>query len=336
MESDGLEQMLRTARQAARAAAALEPDAAARALAADGLLGLLAPQEIGGLDLPLAMAAALIGAAECELPGFPLVETVLAARLLAMTLPDLAARIVAGEAIISVAWAGRLAMRGDVASGIVGRAPFGHAARYLLCDAGDDTGVLLDTTVPGVTRSEEAGLDLVRPAARFDVTEAAVSALARGSGWSALQADALLLGAAGALDAAQSCLDTAIAHVTQRKQFGRALVANQSLRHELARQRLAMEGARLALDHALAAAPQDPWGRAPARLVCRVALAETAPRVVETAIQLHGGMGFTWDLPLHRHLRRVRDTAARCDASAAREALAALMAADANSEGFAP
>ena len=168
------------------------------------------------------------------------------------------------------------------------------------------------------------------------MADAAVAPLARGAGWSALRADALLLGAAGALDAAQSCLDAAIAHVTQRRQFGRALVTNQSLRHELARQRLAMEGARLALDHALAAAPQDPWGHAPARLVCRVALADTAPRVVEAAIQLHGGMGFTWDLPLHRHLRRVREAAARCDATAAREALAALMAADANNEAFAP
>lgn len=334
--TEGLDEMLRTARQAARAAAAMEPRDAARALAVDGLLGLLAPQEVGGLDLPLATAAAVIGAAEGELTNFPLVETVLAARLLAVSHADIAARIVAGEDMVSVAWAGQVSVAEDTATGTVGRAPCGDAARHVLCDAGDGNGVLLDTQGVGVARSDELGLDLERPLSRFALTTVAVSRLARGSGWAALRADALLLGAAGALDAAQACLDASVAHVTQRRQFGRTLVANQALRHELARQRLAMEGARLALDHALAAAPQDPWGTSPARLVCRAVVGETAPRVVEAAIQLHGGMGFTWDLPLHRHLRRVKETAARCEIAASREALAALMIEGAAEDAFAP
>lgn len=333
---EGLDDMLSTARQAARAAAAMDMAAAAKALAADGLLGLLAPAEIGGLDLPLAAAAAVIGAAESELTAFPLVETVLAARLLAAEQPGIAERIVAGEALVSIAWAGRLAVQGGIATGTVGRAPAGGAAQFILCGAEDGGGLLLDAAAAGVTRSEDGSFDLERPQARFAVAGAAVTTLAVGSGWTALREDALLLGAAGALDAAQTCLDATIAHVTQRRQFGRSLVVNQGLRFELARQRLAMEGARLALEHALAAAPQDPWGRSPARLVARASVAETAPRVIEAAIQLHGGMGFTWDMPLHRHLRRAKEVAARCDAAAAREALTAIMVEDTTTEAFGP
>jgi alkylation response protein AidB-like acyl-CoA dehydrogenase len=141
------------------------------------------------------------------------------------------------------------------------------------------------------------------------------------SGWAALRADALLLRAAGALGAAEHCMERAIAHVTGRKQFGRSLVTFQGLRFELARHKLALEGARHALAHALALAPQDPRGESVARLVCQASAAEAAPMIVEGAIQLHGGMGFTWDLGLHRQLRRVKEAAAALDAVASRAAL---------------
>jgi alkylation response protein AidB-like acyl-CoA dehydrogenase len=59
-------------------------------------------------------------------------------------------------------------------------------------------------------------------------------------------------------------------------------------------------------------------------VACAVA-AEVCPRAAENAIQLHGGMGFTWDLPLHRRLRRIRAGTALLDAVAARAALAELV-----------
>jgi alkylation response protein AidB-like acyl-CoA dehydrogenase len=140
--------------------------------------------------------------------------------------------------------------------------------------------------------------------------------------WQRLAADALLLRAAGALGAAAGCLDRAVEHLTGRRQFGKPLVTMQGLRFSLARQKLALEGARHALAHALALAGQDPGGQGVPRLVARVSCAEAAPAIIEGAIQMHGGMGFTWDLGLHRQLRRAKDAAAALDAAAARNALA--------------
>lgn len=316
-------EIARTAARACQACAALGPAAAARRLGGDGLLGVLAPESVGGLGLPLSAAAPVVAAAEAALLPFPLVETLLAARLLAGRHADIAAAIAAGEAICTAAPAGTLRASGGRVSGVVGRAPLGGAARWLLAPLEGGGAALLDLAAPGATAEEERGLDLERPVARVMVEAAAPAALLPDdAALSAFRADALLLRAAGALGAAEHCMDRAIEHVTNRRQFGRTLVSFQGLRFELARHKLALEGARAALAHALAIAGQDPRGEDVARLVARSACAEAAPFIVEGAIQLHGGMGFTWDLGLHRHLRRVKDAAAALDAIGARAALA--------------
>jgi alkylation response protein AidB-like acyl-CoA dehydrogenase len=324
----------RTAHRAAAACTGLDAAAAARRLAEDGVLGLLAPEEVGGLGLPLSVAGPVVAAGAAELLAFPLTEALLLARLLARVAPDTAAAIVEGQEVATIAWRGRLratgagagaalAGAGAALDGTVGRAALAGEARWLVA-AVDGGGALIDLRAPGVAVQEDmTGLDLERPAAM--VTLCAVPAtllVAAGADWSALLADAQLLRAAESLGSAEACLEAAVAHVTQRRQFGRALVANQALRHELARHKLALENARHALDHALSAAEQDPQGRAMARLVARATAAEAGPLICEGAVQLHGGMGFTWDVPMHRHLRRVREAAAQCDPVGARAALA--------------
>jgi alkylation response protein AidB-like acyl-CoA dehydrogenase len=317
----------RTARRAAAACTGLDAAAAARRLAEDGVLGLLAPEEVGGLGLPLSGAGPVVAAGAAELLAFPLTEALLLARLLARVAPDTAAAIVEGQEVATIAWRGRLratgAGAGAALDGTGGRAALAGEARWLVA-AVEGGGALIDLRAPGVAVQEDmTGLDLERPAAM--VTLRAVPAtllVAAGADWSALLADAQLLRAAESLGSAETCLEAAVAHVTQRRQFGRALVANQALRHELARHKLALENARHALDHALSAAAQDPQGRAMARLVARATAAEAGPLICEGAVQLHGGMGFTWDVPMHRHLRRVREAAAQCDPVGARAALA--------------
>jgi alkylation response protein AidB-like acyl-CoA dehydrogenase len=320
---EAAQEIARTARRAAEAAAGLEPAAAARRLGEDGLLGVLAPEAVGGLALPLSAAAPVVAAAEAALVPVPLVEALLAARLLAERQPDIAAAVVAGEAICTAAGAGALRSTGGRVAGVVGRAPLGAAARWLIAPVEGGGAALLDLSAPGVAAEEERGLDLERPVARVAVDGAAAAALLpEDAALSAFRADALLLRAAGALGAAEHCMGRAIEHVTGRRQFGRPLVLFQGLRFELARHKLALEGARAALAHALSVAGQDPRGEGVARLVARSACAEAAPLVIEGAIQLHGGMGFTWDLGLHRQLRRAKDAAAALDAVAARAALA--------------
>lgn len=320
MSDDPIREIAATAARAAAIAAGLDAAGAARRLGEDGLLGVLAPDSVGGLGLPLSAAAAVVAAMEAALVPLPVAEAMLAARLLADRHPEVAAAIVAGEGVVTVATAGAFTNEGGRCSGTVGRAPTGLAARWLIARAGNaGAAVLLDLRAEGVTIEEERGLDLERPPARIVARSAMAAAL---GDTSAFEADLLLLRAAGALGAAEHCLDRTVGHVGNRRQFGKPLVAFQGLRFELARQKLSLEGARAALAHALSLAGQDPRAEGVARLVARSACGDAAPAIIEAAIQLHGGMGFTWDLGLHRHLRRAREAAAALDAVAARAALA--------------
>ena len=322
MSDDPIREIAETATRAAALAAAMDPAAAARRLGEDGLLGVLAPEAVGGLGLPLSAAAAVVAAMEAALVPLPVAEAMLAARLLAERHGEVAAAILGGEAVLTVAGAGALTLAGDRASGTVGRAPIGQSARWLVAPVAGGGAALLDLAAPGVTVEEERGLDLERPVARITVAGAAAAALPEDTALAAFRADLLLLRAAGALGAAEHCLGRAVDHVSNRRQFGKSLVAFQGLRFELARQKLVLEGARAALDHAVAVAGQDPRAEGVARLVARSACGDAAPAIIESAIQLHGGMGFTWDLGLHRQLRRAREAAAALDAVAARAALA--------------
>ena len=162
------------------------------------------------------------------------------------------------------------------------------------------------------------GIDLSVPEYESVVAGATAAVMLDASAWAALAEDAALLRCALILGAAEHCLDLAVAHVTNRRQFGRPLASFQAMRHLLARQKLALEGIRGALTRAADAAPI-------ARQAAFLAAAALGPQIVEAAIQAHGGMGFTWDIPLHRYLRRIRSLEAQGEAARLREAVAAAL-----------
>lgn len=298
--------IVRSAQRAAAACAGLAAPEAARLLAEAGLFGVLASEEAGGLGLPLSAAAAVLAATEAELLAYPLLETMLAARVLPA---EQAAAVVAGETRVTIAWAG--------GPGMATRAPGAEAAALLLYADGQGGGLAMPLA-PGAAEPEP-DLDLERPSARVRTQGGTPIAPAA---WAALLADTQLLRAAECLGAADASIAAAVAHVSQRRQFGRLLVTMQGLRFELARQKLALENARVVLTRALTR-----QGDAHAALVARACVAEVAPLVIEGAIQLHGGMGFTWDVPLHRRLRRVLNARTQLDAFGAKQALLQEIAA---------
>jgi alkylation response protein AidB-like acyl-CoA dehydrogenase len=303
-----LDDIVRSAQRAAAACAGQDARSMARVLAEAGLFGVLAHEEAGGLGLPISAAAAVLAATEAELLGFPLLETILAARVL----PDaLAAQVVGGEKLVTIAWGG------SAKAAVVTRAHGAEGADLLLCADGHGGGLCVALAGAGI--ESEPDLDLERPSFRVRVTGGEPIAPAA---WVALLADAQLLRAAECLGAADASISAAVAHVSQRKQFGRVLVTMQGLRFELARHKLALENARVVLNKALSR-----QGDAHAALVARATVAEAAPYVIEGAIQMHGGMGFTWDVPLHRRLRRVLNARDQLDAFDARQGLMAELLA---------
>ena len=113
--------------------------------------------------------------------------------------------------------------------------------------------------------------------------------------------------AAEALGAAQALLEMSVRHAATREQFGRPIGSFQAVKHHCANMLLRVEAMRAAVAQA-ALDLLDGEVTPAASLAVSVAksyASSAAREVAETALQLHGGMGFTWEHPLHRYLKRV-------------------------------
>ncbi|WP_426954342.1 acyl-CoA dehydrogenase family protein [Muricoccus radiodurans] len=313
-----------SAARAVAACAALDPAGRAARLAEDGLLGVLAGEEVGGLALEPRFAVPILQAAGAGDLAFPLLETLLLARHLAGPAPDIAAALIAGEVRGTIAWAGTA--HPDL-TGTVGRAPMARGADWVLVRVADGAALL---PAASLTLSDAIGLDETVPEQTVALSGAPPAARLDGNTWAALTEDALVLRAALILGAAETCLGLAVEHVSTRRQFGKPLVANQAMRHLLARHKLALEGLRGAITRATTSA-SDATGLLARRAAFLTAAAQ-GPLIAEGVIQAHGGMGFTWEVPVHRHLRRIRALEAQGDAPRLREAVAAALI-DANESG---
>ncbi len=108
------------------------------------------------------------------------------------------------------------------------------------------------------------------------------------------------------LGAARACLEAALAHAKERKQFGHALADFQATQFKLADMRTELEAARLLLHRA---ARKLDTGAADATMDCAMAkrlATDVGFRVCNEALQLHGGYGYIRDYPIERYLRDVR------------------------------
>ncbi|WP_183712108.1 acyl-CoA dehydrogenase family protein [Bradyrhizobium sp. ERR14] len=305
-----------TATRAVVACAGQEMRAQARNLAGDGLLGIIADEEVGGLALALSFAVPVIAAAHSGLLGFPLLETLFAGRLLQQSLPHLATAIVSGETLVSIAWQGEAVAEREgeavVLSGWVARAPCADKTDYLLVRIGEGAAALIPIDAEGVVVEDAAGLDLTVPehAVRLQRVRIPIDSILPANTWDMLSSDANVLRAAAILGSAEACLSLAQEHASTRRQFGHALSYNQAIRHALARQKLGLESIR----HAITRSLSEGSGSVQ-RDAAFLAAATYGSSISEGALQIHGGMGFTWDIPVHRHLRRIRTLQAQGDAS---------------------
>jgi len=115
---------------------------------------------------------------------------------------------------------------------------------------------------------------------------------------------ASVFGAAQCLGIAQRCNDIATAYARERQQFGRPIGANQAVKHQLATVQVRIEFARPVI-HAAAAqlAAFDSYSRARVSHA-RIAAADAADLAARTAVQVHGAMGYSWEVDVHFFLKR--------------------------------
>ncbi|MFE1171463.1 acyl-CoA dehydrogenase family protein [Streptomyces sp. NPDC058773] len=177
---------------------------------------------------------------------------------------------------------------------------------------------------PGLRRTRQTALDETRPQARIELREVPAELLGEGDGdaaavtgaLAATGATAAAVLAAEAVGAADTALARTVAHVQQREQFGRPIGSFQAVQHRLADLYVRLQAARSAAYYAAWSAgggPQAPgYGAGPHEPgVAALALAqalETLRAVAAEAVQLHGGIGFTWEHEAHLYFKR-----AACD-----------------------
>ena len=110
--------------------------------------------------------------------------------------------------------------------------------------------------------------------------------------------------AAEAVGGALACLDQTITHVTARHQFGAPIGSFQAIKHRLARAWVSIESSRELVLAAAAAIDDKTAFQEQLAISARIAASSALRLAADEAIQFHGGMGFTWELGVHRYFRR--------------------------------
>jgi alkylation response protein AidB-like acyl-CoA dehydrogenase len=111
--------------------------------------------------------------------------------------------------------------------------------------------------------------------------------------------------AAESVGAASAALDLAVEYAKEREQFGRAIGSFQAVQHILADAHVLRETAWSAALYAAAALDEDAPDAAEATTIAKAYASRAARTVVQNALQVLGGIGFTWEHDLHLFLRRV-------------------------------
>ena len=265
-----------------------------------GWLGLHLPEEYGGSGFGLSELVIVVEQFGRAVAPGPFVPTVIASAVIAAAgPPDLQARLLPGLASGSAI--GAVALRGDVADGTgnAGIAASGHLADVLLVAQGDDV-LVVETAGDGVKTEVPANLDPARRIARVTLTGAPATVL---PGARKVLTDlSRLLFAAEATGVAREVTEQAAEYAKVREQFGRPIATFEAVKHHCANMLVAAELATAAVWDAARAADGE-------QLSYTAAIAATlaVPSAVQNAqlnIQVHGGIGFTWEHDAHLYLRR--------------------------------
>ncbi|MFC8663457.1 acyl-CoA dehydrogenase family protein [Streptomyces sp. NPDC057199] len=190
----------------------------------------------------------------------------------------------------------------------------GAAADVVLTVArtGEGIGVFwVDGDAAGLTREPLPTMDPTRRQARLDYHDVPATRLRTrsGDGWGlvaeVLDRAAVAL-AAEQVGVASRALDMAVEYAKVRHQFGRPIGSFQAVKHLLADVLLEVESARAAAHYALLAAEnEDPELPAVASLA-KAFCSDACLQATEQNIQVHGGIGFTWEHPAHLYLKRAK------------------------------
>jgi len=188
------------------------------------------------------------------------------------------------------------------------------SADFLLVATADGRRHLVDRGAAGVTVTAEPSIDLTRRlySVRFDGVRvgAADTLPANGADYLPVFFRLCVALAAESTGVAQRTMEMAVAYAKDRRQFGRPIGAYQAVSHRCAQMLLETENSRSAVYGAAWAADAEPESLPLAASMAKAYASDAGWRVPDASIQVHGGIGFTWEHDLHFFLKRGRANAA--------------------------
>jgi alkylation response protein AidB-like acyl-CoA dehydrogenase len=323
------------------------------AMAAQGWPAVDTPEADGGLGLGMVEVTVLCEALGAHTAPVPFLGSVLARRALAvavtaghaqagdevpgtgLTAGEVLGALAEGACTGTVAWSrradavrARRAGSGWVVSGRADPVVDGIGAGVLVVFAGTDDGPGLFALAPpaGAGWHAEPAMDRTRTQSWLVVDDAPALALGGTDDADALWDRAATLAAAEMLGGARRAMEMAVAYAKDRVQFGRPIGSFQAVKHRCADMLVDVEGMHSSGYYAAwAVGADDPEAHAAAS-AAKVWCSDASARVMAGALQVHGGIGFTWEHDLHFYVKRAQlDRVRFGDATVHRERLAAIL-----------
>ena len=277
-------------------------------LAELGWLGLHVDEKYGGSGFGLPELVVVIDELGRAVAPGPFVPTVVVSSVIAAVGTDeqkarLLPGLVDGTHTAAIGFGGNLTVSGGRISGDAGVVLGAGLADVLLLASGEDM-LVVERTAAGVAIDVPENLDRSRRSGRVVLTDVAVGDNTLPGARNAALARTRTLYAAEAVGGASDCVDSAVEYAKVREQFGRTIATFQAVKHHCANMLVAAESAVSCVWDAARAADED---EEQFRLIAAAAATLAFPAYVRNAelnIQVHGGIGFTWEHDAHLHLRR--------------------------------
>lgn len=307
-----------------------------------GFTGLMIPESLGGLGLGAVEMALVLEETGRVLAPVPFFETAVLAvqAILAAGSEEqkaaLLPRLASGTRASFAGTASRPTLTNGKLTGTAQFVTFGHVAELIVVATADESLIVLDADTPGLVIEALPALDRTRRFATLTFDCAVTPDMILGAPGSAKAAiERTLTIGAGLLTAEQTggmqySLDATVDYAKQRVQFGRLIGSFQAYKHMLADMMLLVEASRSAAYYAAAAIDENGEELAEAAHAARAYVSDAYCSVTGDAIQLHGGIGFTWEHHAHLYFKRARACASWLGTpDQHREALAKIIMKDA-------
>jgi alkylation response protein AidB-like acyl-CoA dehydrogenase len=265
-----------------------------------GVPGLAVPEKSGGAGASLTEVAIAVAETGRVLLPLPVLSTALAGLVLRDTRSEFLTEIAAGRMTAAFVLDGDIQYTDGRLTGTAQHVLDGAEAGILLVRVGQALFAVKEVfAVQGAHLVEQNSLDETRSQATVRLDRA--PAVLTGADPRRAQDLLRVLLAVEAAEAAAHCLDATVAYLRTRVQFGRPLAGFQALRHRCADLAVEVAAARAT---AWAAVSRPDELAALAKVYC----ADVCWHVAAEMVQLHGGIGFTWEHEAHRYLKRAKST----------------------------